>query len=222
MITDLFSALDGCARLPSWITPIIFVALYFLNRTWLTNSFKIFLVVLSSFSGGKGPLAPLPLILFSLIFFLVTGNLVGLTPFVYGPTSSLWFACSLAITLWGIILISGWIHSPKHSAAHLAPRGAPGALIPFLVLVETVSILIRPLTLTVRLVANISAGHIVLSLIANCLSGIRIAMGRLVFLVRVGYNLFEVFVCFIQAYIFTLLLGLYAEEHPFKWSSKSI
>nr|YP_004935007.1 ATP synthase F0 subunit 6 [Salinator rhamphidia]AEQ93901.1 ATP synthase subunit 6 [Salinator rhamphidia] len=214
MLTDLFSALDGCASLPSWMTPMIFVTLYFLNGTWLTNSFKIFLSVLSSFSGKGGPLAPLPLFLFALMFFLVSSNLVGLTPFVYGPTSSLWLACSLAISLWGMILISGWVHSPKHSAAHLAPSGAPGALIPFLVLVETVSILIRPLTLTVRLVANISAGHIVLSLIANCLSSLSVMMGSMVFLISVGYNLFEVFVCFIQAYIFTLLLGLYAEEHP--------
>lgn len=100
------------------------------------------------------------------------------------------------------------------SAAHLAPAGAPAALVPFLVLVETISILIRPLTLTVRLIANISAGHIVISLIANCL--VRASTTALVsiFILNVGYTLFEVFVCLIQAYIFTLLVKLYAEEHP--------
>merc|ERR1711893_531541 len=87
-------------------------------------------------------------------------------------------------------------------------------LIPFLVLVETVRIIIRPLTLTVRLIANIRAGHIVMSLIANCLVRASISALIPVFLINVGYTLFEVFVCFIQAYIFTLLVKLYAEEHP--------
>jgi len=77
-----------------------------------------------------------------------------------------------------------------------------------------VSIIIRPLTLTVRLIANISAGHIVISLIANVLVSASLPALVSIFLLNVGYNLFEVFVCLIQAYIFTLLVKLYAEEHP--------
>jgi ATP synthase subunit 6 len=141
-------------------------------------------------------------------------NLIGLTPFTYGGTSSLWTARSLALVLWFSLLLSGWVKFPKESAAHLAPAGAPGALIPFLVLVETIRILIRPLTLTVRLIANIRAGHIVISLISNCLRSVGIITIIPLLAVNVGYTLFEVFVCFIQAYIFSLLVKLYSEEHP--------
>ena len=110
--------------------------------------------------------------------------------------------------------MSGWASYPKESAAHLAPAGAPAGLIPVLILIETISLLIRPITLTVRLIANISAGHIVISLIANCLVRSSLTVIIPVFFIYTGYNIFEVFVCFIQAYIFSLLIKLYAEEHP--------
>lgn len=85
---------------------------------------------------------------------------------------------------------------------------------PLLVLIETVRILIRPLTLTVRLIANIRAGHIVLSLLANCLTRLSGVTLLSIMLLNTGYNIFEVFVCVIQAYIFSLLIKLYAGEHP--------
>lgn len=97
----------------------------------------------------------------------------------------------------------------------MAPSGAPLGLAPFLVLIETVRILIRPLTLTVRLMANIRAGHIVLGLLANRLT---VLTGHILILplalLNVGYMLFEFFVCVIQAYIFSLLISLYHAEHP--------
>nr|WRQ18385.1 ATP synthase F0 subunit 6 [Austropeplea brazieri] len=212
MMTDLFSALDGCYSIFSWTPSIIVVILFFqksFNFSVLNN-----IQVLSKFTQNNKSLLALPLFLFSLMFFIITVNLWGLTPFVYSPSSSLWFASSLALVFWGLLLISGIIFNSKETAAHLAPSGAPGALVSFLVLIETVSILIRPLTLTVRLIANISAGHIVLSLIANCLSALSFSSSLVILLVSIFYNMFEVFVCFIQAYIFTLLIGLYSSEHP--------
>lgn len=218
MISDLFSALDGCYSIFSWV-PTIIVILIFTQKTFnfnITNNIQS----LNKFVQGNKSLLGLPLLLFSLIFFIIIINLSGLTPFVFRPSRSLWFARALALTLWGLILISGIIFNPKERAAHLAPLGAPSALISFLILIETVSILIRPLTLTVRLIANIRAGHIVLSLIANCLTSVNFSSSLLILLVSIFYNIFEVFVCFIQAYIFTLLIGLYSREHPhFKRSS---
>nr|YP_004934891.1 ATP synthase F0 subunit 6 [Ovatella vulcani]AEQ93840.1 ATP synthase subunit 6 [Ovatella vulcani] len=214
MFTDLFSSLDGCTSGLSWGVPLLVVTVFLTNATWASGLCSTMKGLLSVFAEGKKELIPLSLFLFGLMFFLVNANLIGLAPFVYGATSSLWLASSLALTMWGLLILSGWVSSPKASAAHLAPSGAPSALIPFLVLIETVSIVIRPLTLTVRLIANISAGHIVLSLVANCLTGTSLLTGVGVFLLSVGYTLFEVFVCFIQAYIFTLLISLYAQEHP--------
>nr|YP_002791089.1 ATP synthase F0 subunit 6 [Onchidella celtica]ACE62819.1 ATP synthase F0 subunit 6 [Onchidella celtica] len=214
MTADLFSSLDGCGSIFTWVPPLMLVCFFSMNTPWTATASGLSIMTLTTLSDKTKKLMPLPLFSFSLIFFLVSLNLIGLFPFVFGLTSALWAASALALTFWGLLLFSGWMYNPKEFAAHLAPAGAPAALVWFLVLVETVSLLIRPLTLTVRLIANISAGHVVLSLIASCLTGLSGLTGLTVLLASVGYTLFEVFVCFIQAYIFTLLVGLYAQEHP--------
>nr|QLY89559.1 ATP synthase F0 subunit 6 [Physa fontinalis] len=151
----------------------------------------------------------------ALIFLIAFINLIGLTPFTFGLSSSLWFSSGLALSLWGYLIFSGMLYNPKKFLGHFLPSGTPVILSPFLILIETISVLIRPLTLTVRLIANISAGHIVLALVANCLSVCNMSLSTtLMLFLSVGYNFFEVFVCFIQAYIFTLLITLYSNEHP--------
>nr|QNV11816.1 ATP synthase F0 subunit 6 [Peregriana peregra] len=210
MMTDLFSSLDGGYSIFCWVPTMIVVV--FFQKTY-NFSFSNSIQKLNKFTQSNKSLLALPLFLFSLMFFIILVNLLGLTPFVYSPSSSLWFASSLALGFWGLLLISGIFFNPKEMAAHLAPSGAPTALVSFLILIETVSILIRPLTLTVRLIANISAGHIVLSLIANCLTSLNFSSSMMILMVSIFYNMFEVFVCFIQAYIFTLLVGLYSNEH---------
>ena len=90
---------------------------------------------------------------------------------------------------------------------------------PFLILIETVRIIVRPITLSFRLAANIRAGHIVLTLISVYFIFRLFILGKgvTVFLlfVEVGYTLFEFGICIIQAYIFCLLLSLYTEDHPY-------
>ena len=114
--------------------------------------------------------------------------------------------------------MSGALFNPSSAAARLLPGGAPAALNPFLVIVETVSLCVRPITLSIRLVANIRAGHIVLGLIGTYLSsGLftypTIAVASLIF-IQVFYFMFEVGVALIQAYIFSLLVTLYSDDHP--------
>merc|ERR1712154_158193 len=95
--------------------------------------------------------------------------------------------------------------SPSRYFGSLAPRGCPTPLVPFLVLIEAVRSLIRPLTLGVRLMANIRAGHIIIGLLRAIIA----SSGVLGFAFRVFYATFEVFVACIQAYIFSLLLRIY-------------
>lgn len=215
LFTDLFSALDGCLEVWSWLPAIIIVYVFF-NKTYLLN--RNIVNIFSNLGFGNKQILPFGLFVTMLIFFLVNVNLLGLTPFVYSISSSLWFASSLALIIWGLLIFSEGTYSWKKTLAHFVPSGSPAILIPFLILIEIVSVFIRPLTLTVRLIANIRAGHIVLALIANCLTSLNFPTLFIVFTVSVFYNMFEVFVCFIQAYIFTLLLKLYRVEHPFKWS----
>jgi len=219
VIADLFSSLDsnqyGTLSYLVWMIPLMISASFFLNSSWNINPISLFSLALSTNrETNQKNILPLPLFLFSLIFFLVQINLIGLTPLTYGSTSSLWTASSLAVSLWFALILSGWVKFPKESAAHLTPAGAPNVLIPFLVVIETVRMLIRPLTLTVRIIANISAGHIVMSLLSNCLTSVGVLTMLPLLRINVGYTMFETFVCFIQAYIFSLLIKLYAEEHP--------
>ena len=96
--------------------------------------------------------------------------------------------------------------------------GAPAPLNPFLVLIETVSILVRPITLSVRLIANISAGHIVLTLVGNYMTASLFIGGAfsiaLLLSIQILYSVFEFGIGVIQAYIFCLLITLYSDEHP--------
>nr|YP_009318353.1 ATP synthase F0 subunit 6 [Stomatella planulata]AOZ71834.1 ATP synthase subunit 6 [Stomatella planulata] len=154
----------------------------------------------------------------SLFIFLILLNLMGLIPYVFGVTTHLAVSFSLGLPLWLSLILSGASFNPSSAAASLLPGGAPAALNPFLVLVETVSLCVRPITLSIRLVANMSAGHIVLGLIGTYLSSgffiySTIAVLFLIF-IQVFYFMFEIGVALIQAYIFSLLVTLYSDDHP--------
>merc|ERR1719494_713971 len=109
------------------------------------------------------------------------------------------------------------IHSPTSFLAHLVPRGAPAPLAPFLILIERVRIAVRPLTLAVRLTANIITGHIIITLLSEAdRSLISYRTTTLLMAIVAAYFLFERAVCLVQAYIFTLLPVLYIDEHTIK------
>ena len=148
--------------------------------------------------------------LFRRIFLtLITLNLLGITPFTFPVTSTIWLAAIIGLVFWSSILVAQVKIVPVVMAAHLSPRGAPFALSPLLVLIETISIVIRPLTLTVRLVANMTVGHVVCALIRVKLRAIR-GVWSLSFVIMF-YMTFEFGIRLVQAYIFRLLLTLYSD-----------
>nr|QTT61112.1 ATP synthase F0 subunit 6 [Anentome sp. YY-2021] len=153
----------------------------------------------------------------ALFLFLIFMNLSGLIPYVFSSTSHLVVSLSLGLPFWLSLIISAIFFNPGSVIAGLLPMGAPAALNPFLVIIETVSIMVRPVTLSVRLTANMSAGHIVLTLVGNYLTtSIFLSMFSMVFLfmIQVLYTIFEFSISLIQAYIFCLLITLYSDEHP--------
>lgn len=154
----------------------------------------------------------------ALFLFLIFINLSGLVPYVFRPTRHLAISLSLGLPLWASLIISGVFFNPRSVVARLLPIGAPAALNPFLVVIETVRIIVRPITLSVRLTANIRAGHIVLTLIGNYLTASFFisSIFSIVFLIliQIFYTIFEFGIAVIQAYIFCLLITLYSDEHP--------
>nr|QNM39071.1 ATP synthase F0 subunit 6 [Macaca nemestrina]QNM39084.1 ATP synthase F0 subunit 6 [Macaca nemestrina] len=156
------------------------------------------------------------LMLMSLITFITTTNLLGLLPHSFTPTTQLSMNLAMAIPLWAGTVITGLRFKTKDSLAHLLPQGTPMSLIPMLVMVETISLLIQPVALAVRLTANITAGHLLMHLIGNAvlaLSTTSLFTALLTSMLLALLTILEIAVALIQAYVFTLLISLYLHNN---------
>ena len=155
-------------------------------------------------------------LLTSLIIFLITLNILGLLPYTFTPTTQLSLNIAFAVPLWLATVIIGMRNQPTAALGHLLPEGTPTPLIPVLIIIETISLFIRPLALGVRLTANLTAGHLLIQLIATAafvllpiMPTVAILTATVLFLL----TLLEVAVAMIQAYVFVLLLSLYLQEN---------
>nr|AAK69870.1 ATPase subunit 6 [Rhamdia guatemalensis] len=156
------------------------------------------------------------LILTSLMMFILTLNLLGLLPYTFTPTTQLSLNMGLAVPLWLATVIIGLRNQPTAALGHLLPEGTPALLIPILIVIETISLFIRPLALGVRLTANLTAGHLLIQLISTAtitLMPMMTTVAALTAILLVMLTLLEVAVAIIQAYVFVLLLSLYLQEN---------
>nr|QJU11714.1 ATP synthase F0 subunit 6 [Tiaroga cobitis] len=180
-------------------------------QTWFINRFTSQLMVPLNVGGHKWAL-----LLTSLMLFLITINMLGLLPYTYTPTTQLSLNMGLAVPLWLATVILGMRNQPTVALGHLLPEGTPVPLIPVLIIIETISLFIRPLALGVRLTANLTAGHLLIQLIATAvfvLLPIMPTVAVLTAAVLFLLTLLEVAVAMIQAYVFVLLLSLYLQEN---------
>nr|YP_005089240.1 ATPase subunits 6 [Clupeichthys goniognathus]BAL43666.1 ATPase subunits 6 [Clupeichthys goniognathus] len=178
---------------------------------WFINRFTQQLLLPLNQGGHKWAL-----VLASLMVFLITINMLGLLPYTFTPTTQLSLNMGLAVPLWLATVIIGMRNQPTHALGHLLPEGTPVLLIPVLIIIETISLFIRPLALGVRLTANLTAGHLLIQLIATAafvllplMPTVAILTATILFLL----TLLEVAVAMIQAYVFVLLLSLYLQEN---------
>nr|AIU45348.1 ATP synthase F0 subunit 6 [Loxioides bailleui] len=215
---------------PSFLgIPLILISMTFpallipsLDNRWITNrlsTLQLWFINLVT----KQLMMPLDkkghkwaLILTSLMIFLLLINLLGLLPYTFTPTTQLSMNLALAFPLWLATLLVGLRNQPSISLGHLLPEGTPTPLIPALILIETTSLLIRPLALGVRLTANLTAGHLLIQLISTATTALfptMPAVSLLTLLVLFLLTILEVAVAMIQAYVFVLLLSLYLQEN---------
>ena len=147
-----------------------------------------------------------------IFFFILFNNFIGLFPYVFTRRSHISFTLTLALPLWLGRIILSIIYQYNNLLAHLVPVGTPRFLIPVIVIIETVRNIIRPLTLSIRLAANIVAGHLLLTLLGS--QGPLLSLFNLSLLI-IGLFLLlllEVAVACIQSYVFTILSSLYLNE----------
>nr|YP_006303280.1 ATP synthase F0 subunit 6 [Aldrichetta forsteri]AEK53020.1 ATP synthase F0 subunit 6 [Aldrichetta forsteri] len=178
---------------------------------WFINSFTQQIFQPLNVAGHKWAL-----LLASLMVFLITLNMLGLLPYTFTPTTQLSLNMALAVPLWLATIIIGMRNQPTHALGHLLPEGTPTLLIPVLIIIETISLFIRPLALGVRLTANLTAGHLLIQLISTATFVLLPLMPTVAFLTAallLLLSLLEVAVAMIQAYVFVLLLSLYLQEN---------
>nr|YP_009164683.1 ATP synthase F0 subunit 6 [Myiopsitta monachus]ABA19356.1 ATP synthase subunit 6 [Myiopsitta monachus]AJG35654.1 ATP synthase F0 subunit 6 [Myiopsitta monachus] len=156
------------------------------------------------------------IILTSLMMLLLMINLLGLLPYTFTPTTQLSMNMALAFPLWLATLLTGLRNQPTTSLGHLLPEGTPTPLVPALIMIETISLFIRPLALGVRLTANLTAGHLLIQLISTAtitLLPIMPTVSILTTMILFLLTILEVAVAMIQAYVFVLLMSLYLQEN---------
>ncbi|MBV8575669.1 MAG: F0F1 ATP synthase subunit A [Acetobacteraceae bacterium] len=155
---------------------------------------------------------------FTLFFFVLMGNLLGLLPYSFTYTSHIAVTFALALTVFILVTIVALLIHGLHFFSYFVPQGAPKLLIPVLVPIEVISYLSRLISLPVRLFANMVAGHVMMEVFATFLVlmasagavGIFAAIfPQLVNIILIG---FELLVAALQAYVFALLTCLYLHD----------
>lgn len=223
MITNLFSVFDPSSSilnlslnwLSTFIGLLIIPSIYWFipsryHIIWnniLTTLHKEFTVLLGN-PNQKG----ITLIFVSLFRLILFNNFIGLFPYIFTSTSHLTLTLILALPLWLAFIIYGWLNHTQHIFAHLVPQGTPGVLIPFMVCIETISNVIRPGTLAVRLTANIIAGHLLITLLGNTGPSLSSIIIIVLLVVQILLLILESAVAIIQSYVFAVLRTLYSRE----------
>lgn len=170
---------------------------------------------------GSGGMKFFPLV-FSLFLFILTANLLGMVPYFFTITSQIIVTFALSLFVIGTVVVYGFY---KHGFGFLklfVPSGVPGALLPLVVAIEVISFLSRPISLSVRLFANMLAGHITLKVFAgfvatlSTLGALGIGGAILPLIMTVALTGLEFLVAFLQAYVFAVLTCMYLNDavHP--------
>ena len=164
---------------------------------------------------------------FSLFMFIIVANLLGMMPIGIVPgahaftvTSHLTVTAVLALLSFSIVLIVGFARHGLHFFSLFVPSGTPAIMVPLLFVIELFSFLMRPFSLALRLFVAMTAGHILMKVLAgfviNGLNAEALWIAPLVaipsFVLMIGITLLELLVCAIQAYVFALLTSLYIND----------
>ena len=148
----------------------------------------------------------------SLFILIAYSNFLGLFPYIFTSTRHLSIAVRIALPLWLGYIIYSTLNNINFFLSHLVPRGTPYVLIPFIVIIELIRRVIRPLTLSVRLAANIVAGHLLIVLVRSPLVSAPWAIIILIFGGLILLVILELAVSVIQSYVFSTLRSLYVIE----------
>lgn len=227
VLVNLYSFIDISITnlvIYTWLVTFLFFMLMFFGtrkmtivpNRWQTIIELIYTFILNLVTEQAGLKAVIyfPAI-FTIFFFVLLMNLTGLTPFGFTVTAHIVVTFSLALIFFLAWIIIGLINLRLGFFSIFLPKGIPTWLAPLLVIIEILSFLLRPISLSVRLFANMLAGHILLFIIAT--GAISVAKSVVVFGVFLSSFIFiflilEIGIAFLQAYVFSILLSIYLAD----------
>nr|AFY16797.1 ATP synthase F0 subunit 6 [Darthula hardwickii] len=214
MMMSLFSTFDPCTGIMSlnWMSTMIFIIMTSKNMWLMKNNLnsmtnKLIMKIhleMSNLMMMKGT----TLMMISLMTMIMWNNFMGLMPYIFTSPAHLTFSISLALPMWSAMMAFAMNNKLKILLAHMVPIGTPKLLLPLMVIIETISNLIRPGSLAIRLSANMIAGHLIMSLLGNN-NGAEMLLLMIMFMMII---LFEMAVSIIQSYVFMTLMTLYSSE----------
>nr|CAC28075.1 ATP synthase A chain subunit 6 [Tetraneura caerulescens] len=218
MMTNLFNIFDPSTLLYNniqlnWISSLLIIMLI-PNSIWILPN-RIFIIYNKLLLNLNNEMLMLyknkniksPSFLFIILFmFILMNNLLSLFPYIFSSSSHMIFSLSIAIPFWLFFIIMSMIFNMKNFIIHLIPLNTPILLAPLMAIIETMSIMIRPLSLAIRLTANLIAGHLLMTLLNfNSLM-------LIILIIQISLMLFELCVAMIQSYVFSMLSSLYSSE----------
>nr|YP_010044619.1 ATP synthase F0 subunit 6 [Anneissia pinguis]QPF24642.1 ATP synthase F0 subunit 6 [Anneissia pinguis] len=199
----------------------VFWFFFMVSNSWLRNRCQVFwfnflsssvILIFQTTSRGSASWGG---ILITVFIFILSVNLLGLFPYNFTNTSHVSVTFSLGFPLWLSVNIYGFYSSFNSRLSHLVPQGTPVVLIPLMVWIETLSLFAQPLALGLRLAANLTAGHLLIFLLATTVwtfVGVYYVFFPLLFVFFLLFIL-EIAVACIQAYVFTALIHFYLQEN---------
>nr|Q9B6H6.1 RecName: Full=ATP synthase subunit a; AltName: Full=F-ATPase protein 6 [Rhopalosiphum padi]AMV74154.1 ATP synthase F0 subunit 6 [Rhopalosiphum padi]CAC28069.1 ATP synthase A chain subunit 6 [Rhopalosiphum padi] len=217
MTTNLFNIFDPSTTIfnleMNWISTLLII-LFMPNFLWILPNrmnwllFKMFnmlnneMLMLYKMKKTKSP----AFLFISLFMFILLNNFFSLFPYIFSSSSHMVFSVTLAIPFWMFFIILSTCKNTKNMIAHLIPLNTPIYLAPLMTIIETMSIIIRPMSLSIRLTANLIAGHLLMTLLNfNSLMII-------IIFIQMFMMIFELCVALIQSYVFSILSSLYSSE----------
>nr|QXT60021.1 ATP synthase membrane subunit 6 [Tinocallis ulmicola] len=217
MTTNLFNVFDPSTMIfnleLNWLSTMFTIMLmpnfiwimpnrikWFMNKIFITLNNEMLMLYKSK--NTKSP----SFLFITLFMFIFINNFLGLFPYIFSSSSHMIFSMTLAMPFWLFFIILSMIKNTKNMIAHLIPLSTPIYLAPLMTIIETMSIFIRPFSLSIRLTANMIAGHLLMTLLNSN------SMMIIILLIQMFMMTFELCVAMIQSYVFSILSSLYSSE----------
>nr|YP_009488344.1 ATP synthase F0 subunit 6 [Dictyla platyoma]AWD31603.1 ATP synthase F0 subunit 6 [Dictyla platyoma] len=217
MMNNLFSTFDPSTSMKlstNWISMLLLTSIIPM-KFWIKNSriYNMMFIIMNVLNKElkmslNNKSKEIIVMMLTLFMFILINNLMGLLPYIFTATSHMSVNMSMALPMWLSIMLFGWIKKTKMMLVHLTPLGTPEPLMPFMVMIEMISNMIRPISLSVRLTANMITGHLLMTLLETSMT----INNTPVLLMQLVLMTFETAVAFIQAYVFMMLMTLYISE----------